>query len=388
MGTDSPTTSSLPEVEVRAGSATTAAGFASADVQVLRELGQILLRSGYIDSYHGPAPLHLRLSEVKRQQAVVPAPLRALIALFLLGEVVAASELRSVLTEGELAALRRLGILLPVGAGFSTAGLLLLPLLGQLLFIPQPGSGAAQSAYFGDDTAALLSRLSPGRQDRCLDLSCGAGAITLRCCSLADRVVAIESSPAALACAELNFAMNDLDGQVELRRGEGYAALQAGEQFDFVAANPALSPLPPSLLSSREHADSAGSDDGLQPLRQLLAGLPAVLVPRGRAQIVLSAVGGEAGPALHSELVRWVAEQRLQAVLTLASRTRLQPPSATFEALAQAVAVARGLTLDQARGLLGQHFAARGAHYLYLGFLTITAGGPFPGLVVVEQFRL
>jgi len=87
-----------------------------------------------------------------------------------------------------------------------------------------------------------LARLEGLSEPRILDVGTGSGAIAL---ALADevpaaRVVAVDLSEDALALALENLARADVDGRVELRRGDLLAGV-AGP-FDLVVSNPPYVP--------------------------------------------------------------------------------------------------------------------------------------------------
>jgi len=361
---------------------TTAAGFRSEDIQILRRLPAILLREGYIDSYCVLGMLHLRFGEMREYLSSLPDNLRALLALFFLGDPVDQIRLQAVLAADEIGALRRLGILLDRGDSYHTAGLVLLPLFGQFLFIPKPN--AEPEAYFGDDSAALAVRVSPPRHARCLDVCAGPGTQSLRCTALAKSVLALEINPIAVSCAELNFVLNSVEDRAQVRQGDLYAALLPGEQFDYVVANPPLLPFPPDLPFP-EIAD--GGDDGMLLMRRVLQGLPDVLLPGGMAQIISSSLGGESGPHAEAEFAEYAQQQGCQIMMTVPARARLRPGDRLFEVLAHSCAAPHALPIEQVRRRMQQHFAARGAEYLYLSFLTITLAGPRPGLQMTQQFK-
>jgi len=87
-----------------------------------------------------------------------------------------------------------------------------------------------------------LARLEGLSEPRILDVGTGSGAIAL---ALADevpaaRVVAVDLSEDALALARENLARADVDGRVELRRGDLLAG--GAGPFDLVVSNPPYVP--------------------------------------------------------------------------------------------------------------------------------------------------
>lgn len=82
-----------------------------------------------------------------------------------------------------------------------------------------------------------LARLTPReRVGDALDLGTGSGFHALLAARCADRVVATDINPRALAFAELNAELNGITN-VELRSGDLFAPV-ADERFDLIVANP------------------------------------------------------------------------------------------------------------------------------------------------------
>jgi release factor glutamine methyltransferase len=124
----------------------------------------------------------------------------------------------------------------------------------------------------------------PGR--RIADLGTGSGAIALALASErpSARVIAVDLSEAALAVARANAADHTL-GNVEFRHGSWLAPL-TGERFDLIASNPPyIAADDPHLAQGdlrHEPAEAlASGDDGLDAIREIVAGAPAHLLAGG-----------------------------------------------------------------------------------------------------------
>jgi hygromycin-B 7''-O-kinase len=229
------------------------------DWDALREIRDALLREGYIDCYHVYGAGHLRFRRVREQLGALPGPLGALVRLFFLGEEVAAADIGQALTPGELAVLRRTGLLVDGGAGLHTGGRLLLPVGGPVLVVP--AVLARVMADCGSEVLALAARLAAPPGVRCVDLGPGP-ALQALLAAAGGTAVALSDDDEAAACAGWSAALSGLAGRLEVRH-----ALDPGERFDLAVA--AL-PLPA---------------DG-DTIRGLLARLLSLLAPGGTARLI------------------------------------------------------------------------------------------------------
>jgi ribosomal protein L3 glutamine methyltransferase len=127
-----------------------------------------------------------------------------------------------------------------------------------------------------------------GEPQRVLDLCTGCGSLAVLA-ALAwpeARVLATDISADALAVAARNVERHGLAGRIELRRGDGLAALSAGERFDLVLCNPpyvnaaSMAELPPEYRAEPALALGGGAD-GMDFVRVLLAGIAAHLASEG-----------------------------------------------------------------------------------------------------------
>lgn len=352
------------------------------DLQVLRRLPALLLREGYIDTYTVFGTFHLHFERVREQLDALPQTIRTLMALFFLNQTVSQRDLEQIFSTPEIDALRRLGIFLMVDGGINTGGLLALPVSGMLMFVPLPHVN--QTVYFGEDSAALVSRLSPPRGARCVDFCSGPGIQALRSAQAGGKVVAVEINPLAIATAELNLFLNSLEDRIEIRRGDLHHALRPGERFDFVSANPPLLPFVPDLPYPFV---GHGGADGLAVTRRILGKLPEILTENGTAQIIGTCLGNSEGPAPRAELERYAHEHRLKIVMTVPARLPLRPGTPMFDGLSWTCAAAGSLDEQNVRERFARHLESLEADSLYTFFLTVSKGSSHPGLLMTEHFR-
>jgi release factor glutamine methyltransferase len=129
------------------------------------------------------------------------------------------------------------------------------------------------------DTETLVERaldcLRGLTAPRVLDLGCGSGciAVTLKLERPDAVVTATDLSAAALEVAAGNAAA--LGASVDCRRGDWYAALEAGDTFDLIASNPPYIAAGDAHLPALRHEPALAltdGGDGLRHLSQLIDG--------------------------------------------------------------------------------------------------------------------
>jgi methylase of polypeptide subunit release factors len=147
-----------------------------------------------------------------------------------------------------------------------------------------------------------------------LDLGTGCGAQALFATRHADRVVATDLNPRAVAMARLTMALNGLD--VDIREGDMLAPV-AGEAFGLVVANP---PFVISPSQSYLFRDAGYPLDGL--CRALVRAVPAHLSAGGHFQC-LASWAHVAGEDWRERLGSWFAGTGCDALVL--SREVLDP---------------------------------------------------------------
>jgi len=166
-----------------------------------------------------------------------------------------------------------------------------------------------------EQALALLRADAP--EGRVLDLCTGSGAIALSLAAeLPDRrVVATDVSEPALAVAARNAAQLGVADRVELRAGDLFAALPAGERFALITANPpyvGAHELPTLAADVRDYEPHLALDAGSDALvfyRRIAREAPAYLAP-GASLLV------EVGYTQASDVVALLRERGLLDVRT------------------------------------------------------------------------
>jgi len=144
-------------------------------------------------------------------------------------------------------------------------------------------------AFFASRIDAQL--ITPGAA--VLDMGTGSGVCALFAARHGAHVVGVDVSPAAVRCARLNAALNQLEDRIDVRLGDLFEPV-AGRRFDLVLFNP------PFLIGApRDHRDAAWRSE--DAARRFAATLSDHLVPGGAALVLLSSFG-DACALFESEL--------------------------------------------------------------------------------------
>jgi methylase of polypeptide subunit release factors len=114
---------------------------------------------------------------------------------------------------------------------------------------------------------------------RLLDLGTGCGIQALHAARYAERLVATDVNPRALALAEATFALSGVE--VELRGGSWLEPV-AGERFDQIVSNPPFVAGPPRVRHTYRDSGLAGDEVAAR----LVGALPGLLADGGVAQLL------------------------------------------------------------------------------------------------------
>ncbi len=143
--------------------------------------------------------------------------------------------------------------------------------------------------------------LDADRVRRVVDVGTGSGCIAVACALAfpAAQVDAVDCSVEALEVAAQNARRHGVEGRLRLVRGDVLAGCEG--PYELIISNPPYVPEPsyralPAEYGHEPRTALAAGADGLDVVRRLLAGAPALLAPGGLLVVEV----GEAAPALQA----------------------------------------------------------------------------------------
>ncbi|MBX3363679.1 MAG: methyltransferase [Phycisphaeraceae bacterium] len=193
------------------------------------------------------------------------SPLSNLIRLFLMGKTLTTDSARDALTTIDLSRVLASGLLTKCETGIST-NFQVLPFLGLYFVVDKPRGLHAEGEPMAHDyvmgiggSTQTLANITIRRPvGSMLDLGTGCGTHALLAARHADRVIAVDINPRAVALTRFNARLNGFDN-VEARQGDMFDPV-AGERFDLIVSNPPFVISPETKFIYR---DSTLPDDGI-----------------------------------------------------------------------------------------------------------------------------
>lgn len=268
---------------------------------VWSELGARLAASGY-DAGYLAASLRVgeRLDDAMRAPMRVwrarrrPEPAAAALRLFALGDAVEGARVEALLGGSIVNQLACAGVLVEADGGAWRARVSVDPAFGRYV-VSDPLVAGGDAVMGPAATTIHLARAAlpatatattEARVALALDLGCGAGTLAIAlAAAAADRVVATDVSPRAVAFARLNARAAGLDAVVDVREGNLFEPVE-GERFDLVVAQPPFVARPPGA------ADAPflyGGERGDELAVRIVADVAPLLAPGGRAFVLYDA---------------------------------------------------------------------------------------------------
>jgi methylase of polypeptide subunit release factors len=296
----------------------------------------------------------------ERRLAAAPGALADVVALFALSWPVPADRVVASLGGTAVTVLSDAGVLVETDGGLS-ATVRVMP-HGDLWIAsdrrPDDGEPADPGHVTGiNPPAGLLANLTVRRPiGSALDVGTGNGIQALLAAGHAQRVVATDVNPRALAFTRFNAALNGV-ATIECRGGSVFEPV-AGERFDLVVCNP------PYVISPE--TEFVYRDSGAEPgalCRAVVSGVPDHLTDGGYATVLVSWPSDPDGD--WSDVPRswlapgadaWLLHSRAEDPLTHAAKWNR--PLAEEDAGAYAEALDRWTAYDDDRGIRQVSFGA------------------------------
>ena len=170
-----------------------------------------------------------------------------------------------------------------------------------------------------EDTFQLLEAIKIKQGETVLEIGTGCGIIALECARQGSDVISTDLNLHAVNLARRNVERNShmLKGNVEVRSGDIFSALQNDERFDVVIFNPPYLPTRPhERIGKNGWFDLAidGGVDGLAITERFIEKLPKVLLKNGRAYFVFSSLSDRV------KLTAYLNDNRLESEILLSRR--------------------------------------------------------------------
>lgn len=195
--------------------------------------------------------------------------------------------------------------------------------------VPVPALGAAIHPHHGVfspirgeyvDLVAQAPLPAAALAHGAVDVGCGTGVLAAVLARRGLNVLAIDLSPAALACTADNLQRLGLQRPVRVQQADLFPA-DATLRFGLLVCNPPWVPLS-TQAAAGSALEAAVYDPDSRMLRGFLAGLRERLAPGGEGWLILSDLAEHLGLRPRADLARWIAEAGLQVLGRIDTRPR------------------------------------------------------------------
>ena len=141
-----------------------------------------------------------------------------------------------------------------------------------------------------EDTFMLAERLKVTEDDVVLDVGTGCGILAILAAKKTDRVVAVDINPYAIECAIKNAQTNEVEDQIEFRKGDLFKPLKKSEKFNLILFNSPYLPSEPDEEESWIEKAWAGGPNGRRVIDRFLVDAPNYLADGSKIQLVQSSL--------------------------------------------------------------------------------------------------
>lgn len=142
------------------------------------------------------------------------------------------------------------------------------------------------SPVYGEGASLLANFINSKREEAVLDMGTGSGALAILAARKGSKVVAVDISPVAVTCATLNAKRLGLEAKIDVRRGNLFAPIKAGEKFSLILFNP-----PFMEGNPKSYLQSAMYDRNYQTLNKFFQQVEQYLTDTGRILLAFSDAG-------------------------------------------------------------------------------------------------
>ena len=141
-----------------------------------------------------------------------------------------------------------------------------------------------------EDTSLMVKNLAVKRGAKVLDMGTGCGVLAVLAAEKAEKVVAVDLNPNAVACTRRNAELNDVGPRVEVRLGNLFEPISPAEKFDLILFNPPYLPVGQEEGYSWIEKAWAGGPSGRAIINRFIDQAPRHLEDKGRILLVQSSL--------------------------------------------------------------------------------------------------
>ncbi len=346
----------------------------------MKQFRETLHESGYSQFYLFFGEMNMRYRDWAVAAAGLRAPLKVLVSLFLLGEPVSQAQADRLIGAQTTQQLIDAKILKSAGETLTSNSFHLVVHRGLYYFCQVTGD---PFAYLGEDSIALGQYQTPLWNRRVLDLCSGPGIQAMYAAQRGNEVTAVEQGADACGVQRINLALNELTTRVTLVNARAEDFVRSEKRvWDQILFNPPLVPLPGKVETpSVRH----GGHDGLELVREILAGYRERLAPGGHFEFVGMSLSKGRGKRLESPLLTLAKKQRLSGRVHLLSRHQIGGSGVIFAMHAASVARSEATSTDTARRQLAVEYGDYEDFLLYYACLHANRGAQKSVLNLVDM---
>jgi release factor glutamine methyltransferase len=152
--------------------------------------------------------------------------------------------------------------------------------------------------------------MTVNKGDEVLDMGSGCGILAVLAAENAERVVAVDINPHAVAWTKRNAEINGVAAKIEPRIGDLFEAVRSSEQFDVILFNAPYLPVEADEGKGWLEKAWSGGETGRTVIDRFVEDAPKHLAWRGYIQMIQSTLSG-----VDETLKRFAAKTLIATVL-------------------------------------------------------------------------